>query len=124
MILNKAYIGQTSCFKIQLTPKKEAYLHTGRKEGERWIWEKAKFNDLELTQLHTFLENTEKTIKFFHNYEKSSKQIYFNRDDKGIIFPIINKLSGKALTKDESKNLRILLPRVIQEMSFTCSQTF
>lgn len=120
MILNKAYIGQTSCFKIQLSPKKEAYIHTGKKQGEQWVWEKAKFSDLELTQLHAFLENNEKTIKFFHNYDSQSKQIYFNRE-KGYIFPIINKLSGKALTTDEAHNLKILLTRTIQEMVFTHS---
>lgn len=120
MILNKAYIGQTSCFKIQLSQKKEAYLHTGKKEGNTWVWEKAKFNDIELTQLHSFLDSNEKTIKFFHNFDKLNKQIYFNRE-KEYIFPIINKLSGKALTKDEANNLKIILARTIQEMAFTHS---
>jgi len=115
-VINKAFMSKTSCFKIQLN-EKDCYMHTGKKQGEKWNWKKAKFNDDELGQLMIFLSNKEKTLSFFHSFgEGSKKQIYFNKGEyKGnpVISPIIDKLPGKALSIGEQIVLKVLLQQII-----------
>ena len=53
LIINKSFMSKTSCFKLQLSGK-DCYIHTGKKNNDKWEWKKAKFNDDELGQLILF----------------------------------------------------------------------
>lgn len=121
LIINKSFMSKTSCFKVQLTKDKECYMHTGKKQGEKWDWKKAKFNSTELGELIDFLGNDKKTVSFFHSFNNKSKiQIYFNKGqykDQEVISPIIDKLPGKALAKGEQVVLNLILQQIIVNMN-------
>ena len=115
LIINKSFMSKTSCFKLQLSGK-DCYIHTGKKNNDKWEWKKAKFNDDELGQLILFLSAQEKTVSFYHVFEGRKIQIYFNRSEYNgstVISPVIDKLTGKPLSKGEQVVLKLLLQEII-----------
>lgn len=116
-IINKCFIAQTTAVKFQLTQDKDeikAFMHVGRKNEDKWDWEKSKLHDGELAEILLVLEGKKEGVNFFHKFNGDSKQIYVNRDkrDGKAVWFKIQKLQ-KPLIPPEQRVLKVLLEWMI-----------
>ena len=113
-MMNKAFFGKTSCFKVQLN-NKEVYFHMGTLKGETWTWEKLKMNDMELGEIVRLLNGKTDQWSTVHKFKDNMNNIWMNRSDKFVFVKINN--TTKAMNTGEQEVLRILLERCVVAMN-------
>ncbi|MBN1159815.1 MAG: hypothetical protein JXA43_01090 [Candidatus Diapherotrites archaeon] len=83
----------------------------GKKEGEKWIWDKVKMGEEECGEIVRVLNGKQDKAAFFHQFGEHSNKIWVSKKDDAI-FVKINEVS-KGLTGGEQEVLRIILERLI-----------
>lgn len=114
-IINRAFFGKDSAFKVNLTKKGECYFNIGKKDGKKWVWTKAKMNDLELAQIIFVLEGSSKKVSFYHQFQGDKTQIWITTQDS-FVFIKIDELS-KRLNKAEQQVLKVLIEHCVLRMN-------
>lgn len=114
-IINRAFFGRDSAFKVNLTKEGECYFNIGKKDAKKWVWTKAKINDLELAQIISVLEGKKEKVSFYHQFKGDKTQIWITTQDS-FIFVKIDELS-KRLSKPEQNVLKILIEHSILRMN-------
>ena len=62
LIINKAFMSKNNALKIQYNKNvNQIYVHAGKKDNDKWIWIKSKFNDAEIGEIlrHKLPQTTE-----------------------------------------------------------------
>lgn len=119
--LDKCFFGQKSAFKAQYDKEsKSIYIGVGKKnEDESWSWKNAKIKDTEAAEIIRVIQGFSESVSFYHTFNDSKRQIWFNRKDEQLFVRIDD--AGKGISVGEQEVLKILLLEAIRLQFFSAS---
>ena len=116
--LARAFFGQQSCLRME-SNENGVWMMVGRRNGQRWVWQKAKLNPAEVGDILCVLAGKADKIGFFHTYEKDGvkKETKINiskaEDSSNVFFRIGEH--AKPLNAGEQEVLKVLLERALHD---------
>ena len=119
LIVQRVFFSKTTCLKYQLSTRKEVYMHIGSLQNNSWNWKIVKFNDTELCEIMSVLEQKKQRCAFFHNNSHNNSntktQIWCSYTEKGVSIKVQDY--SKLLSFSEVRVLQELISRSIWEMN-------
>ena len=116
LLLNKAFFGKNTCFKLLLNSDKEVYFHMGINQNNKgWNWKRCKMSDVELGEIIWTINQEQSNCSFFHSFGDDKTQIWCRKDKKSFSIKIDNV--SKSFQIGETQVLKLLLETCIKKQN-------